>query len=63
VHTDVLFIFRYMCGFCQETFTDFNLVQEHVKQHVSDSPQVNILCFIRCIPGLCYTISIIYCIL
>ncbi|KAF6034280.1 hypothetical protein EB796_007415 [Bugula neritina] len=31
---------RYMCGFCQETFTDFNLVQEHVKQHVSDSPQV-----------------------
>ncbi|XP_067931610.1 uncharacterized protein [Watersipora subatra] len=31
---------RYMCGFCHETFTDFAIVQEHVKQHVPVSVEV-----------------------
>lgn len=33
---------RYMCGFCQQTFTDFAAVHEHVKQHVPDSVQVSL---------------------
>ena len=39
-HSRCCFLSRYMCGFCQETFTDFEVVQEHVKQHVPDSVQV-----------------------